>query len=76
MDDNKRTDTARRTDDSELIEGMEPAPDQGGRSGGDLQTDIGTKADLEHRVYDKPGVTRVHKENEREEANDPRKNQR
>lgn len=76
MDDNKRTDTARRTDDHELIDSMEDAPSQGGRSGGNLQTDIGTRADEEHQVEGKPGVTRVRASDKPEEANLPRFNQR
>lgn len=48
---NSRTDTARENDDSETIEGFEPTPAQGGRSGGVLQEDVATKAELD-RVRD------------------------
>lgn len=49
--DNRRTDTARANDDRELIEGAEPTPSQGGTSGGGLQEDIATQAELD-RVRD------------------------
>lgn len=47
----QRTETARGHDDSEMIDSVEPAPSQGGRSGGNLQTDVATEASLE-RVRD------------------------
>jgi hypothetical protein len=49
--DNRRTDTARDNDDSDIIESLEPTPSQGGSSGGNLQEDIATQAELE-RVRD------------------------
>lgn len=51
--DNRRTDTARDNDDSDLIDrdSAEPTPHQGGSSGGNLQEDIATQAELE-RVRD------------------------
>jgi hypothetical protein len=49
--DNRRTETARENDDSDMIDAIEPTPHQEGRSGGNLQTDIGTDASLE-RVRD------------------------
>ena len=45
--DNRRTDTARENDDSDLIDRAEPTPSQGGSSGGNLQEDIATQAELE-----------------------------
>jgi hypothetical protein len=48
---NRRTDTAREHDDSETIEQLEPNPAEGGSSGGVLQEDVATKAELE-RVRD------------------------
>jgi hypothetical protein len=45
--DNRRSDTANKNDDSDVIERFEPAPTQGGRSGGVLQEDVATKAELE-----------------------------
>jgi len=47
----RRTDTAREHDDSEMIDTIEPTPSQGGRSGGTLQADVATQAALE-RVDD------------------------
>lgn len=71
----QRADTARRHDDSELIETMEDAPSHGGRSGGNLQRNIATQAEEEHAVEGKTGVTRVRAEDKPEEANLPRYNQ-
>lgn len=51
--DNNRTETAREHDDSDIIDraSAEPTPDQQGRAGGNLQTDVATQASLE-RVRD------------------------
>jgi hypothetical protein len=51
--DNRRTDTARDTDDSEIIDrdSAEFEPRQGGSSGGNLQEDVATQAELD-RVRD------------------------
>lgn len=53
MDDRSKTraDTARAHDDHEMIDDIEPAPSEQGRSGGNLQRDVATKASLE-RVSD------------------------
>ena len=53
---NRRTETARETDDSEIIDrdSEEFEPRQSGSSGGNLQEDIATQAELE-RVRD-PGA--------------------
>jgi hypothetical protein len=53
MDDRSatRAETSRENDDSDIIDAAEPAPDQGGSSGGNLQRDIATEAALE-RVRD------------------------
>lgn len=59
-----RTDSARRHDDSELIDNIEATPSQGGRAGGTLQRDIATQAEEERFVDGKTGVTRVRKEDE------------
>ena len=50
---NRRTETAHENDDSDLIErdSSEFEPSQGGSSGGNLQEDIATQAELE-RVRD------------------------
>lgn len=74
--DDRRTDTARRHDDSDIIDSMQDAPAQGGREGGNLQRDIGTRAEEEHRVDGKPGVTRVRGSDKPDEADLPRYNQR
>lgn len=58
-----RSETAREHDDSELIDSVEPAPRQSGSSGGNLQEDIATKAELE-RVRDpeaREGVSKQEK---------------
>ena len=73
---NKRTETARANDDSDLIEEMEGAPSFGGASGGNLQRDIGARAEAEHEVGDGDGVTRVRDSDKGEEANLPRFNER
>ena len=69
-----RAETARQTDDSELIEGMEDAPAAGGRSGGNLQRDVGTRDELAQRVGE-GGVTRVRDSDKGEEADLPRFNE-
>ena len=48
---NPRTVSARANDDSDIIDRIEPATSQGGSSGGNLQEDIATQAELE-RVRD------------------------
>ena len=62
-DENRRTETARRHDDKPLTEG--PAtPDEQGRAGGELQTDVATQAS-EERVRDpeaQEGVTKEDKQ--------------
>ncbi len=69
-----RAETARRADDSDLIEDMEGAPAQGGRAGANLQRDVGTRDELEQRVGE-GGVTRVRDSDKSEEADLPRFNQ-
>ena len=76
MDDSKRTHTARTHDDRELIEGIEEAPSQSGVSGGNLQRDIANRAEEEHDVEGKAGVTRVHKSDEMKEAERSRQSDR
>lgn len=63
MDDRSasRAQTARENDDSDITESAEPAPSQGGRFGGNLQTDIGTQASLE-RVRDPEAHLGIDKE--------------
>ena len=71
---NDRAETARRTDDSELIEGMEDAPNHGDRSGHQSARDIGTRDELKQRVGE-GGVTRVRGSDKKEDADLPRFNQ-
>jgi hypothetical protein len=61
--DNRRTETARENDDSDLIDRAEPAPSQGGTSGGSLQEDIATQAELE-RVRDPEAMEGVDKQDD------------
>lgn len=59
--DNKRSESARAHDDSDLIDSMEKGPSQSGVSGGNLQRDIASQAEEEHDARGKPGITRVRK---------------
>lgn len=61
--DNRRTKTAREHDDSDIIDRAEAAPSQGGSSGGNLQEDIATQAELE-RVRDPEAREGVDKQDE------------
>ena len=63
MDDRSkvRSETAREHDDGPLIDSVEQTPSQEGRSGGNLQTDVGTQASLE-RVRDPDAREGVDKE--------------
>jgi hypothetical protein len=68
--DNRRTDTARDTDDSDIVDSVEPTPSQGGSSGGNLQEDIATQAELE-RVRDpeaREGIDKQDKIDHQEES--------
>lgn len=57
---------SKKEDDNEVL-GAEGEISQGGRSGGRLPRDIGTKDELK-RAYERPaGKTRVQKEDERED---------
>ena len=72
---NPRTETARETDDKDLIETMEDAPAFSGASGGGLQRDIGSRAEMQHEDVGEPGVTRV-QDKEKRDADLPRFNER
>jgi hypothetical protein len=61
--DNPRTQSARDNDDSELIDSVEPTPPQGGSSGGNLQEDVATQAELE-RVRDPQAMEGVDKQDD------------
>jgi len=75
-DGNKRADSARAHDDHEMIDAMESGPSQSGASGGNLQRRVSARAEEEHEVEGKPGVTRVHASDKKREANVPRFNER
>jgi hypothetical protein len=70
-----RAETARQTDDSELIEGMEGAPSHGNRSGHAIGHEIGSRDELKQEVGE-GSVTRVRDSDKGEEANLPRFNER
>lgn len=69
-----RAETARQTDDSELIESMEGAPSHGSRSGHQINQDIATQDELKQEVGD-GSVTRVRDSDKGEQANLPRFNE-
>lgn len=71
MEENKRAETARRHDDSDIIDRMEDAPSHGGVSGGNLQRDIASQAEEEHLVDGKTGVTRVRAEDKPDDGDVP-----
>jgi hypothetical protein len=71
-----RAETARRTDDSEIIDKMEDAPAFGSASGGNLQRDIGSRDEVKDQVGDGDGVTRVRDSDKPEQANLPRFNEK
>jgi undecaprenyl-diphosphatase len=74
---NRRTETARQNDDSDLIENLEEAPSFGSASGGQLQRDIGSRAELEREDVGEAGVTRVRDSDKNDgDANLPRFNQK
>ena len=70
-----RAETARRTDDSEIIDAMEDAPSFGSAAGGNLQRDIGTRDEVKTEVGENDGITRVRDSDKPEQANLPRFNQ-
>lgn len=61
--DNRRTDTARENDDSDIIDrdSTDFEPSQGGSSGGNLQEDVATQAELE-RIRDPEAMEGVDKQ--------------
>jgi len=70
-----RAETARRTDDSDLIENSEDGPAFALSSGGNLQRDIGARDELDREVGDGEGVTRVRDSDKPEQADLPRFNE-
>jgi len=69
--DNKRADSARDHDDSDVIDSMESGPSHSGASGGNLQRDVASQAEEEHEVGDKTGVTRVTGEDKPGDGDEP-----
>jgi hypothetical protein len=72
--DNKRTETARDHDDSDLIDSMEGAPSHGNRAGHGIGHDIGSRDELKQEVGE-GSVTRVRDSDKGEEADLPRFNE-
>lgn len=60
---NRRTETARENDDSELVENAERAPSHQGSFGGNLQRDVATQSS-EERVRDPEAMEGVTKEDD------------
>jgi hypothetical protein len=69
----ERAETARRHDDSDLIENMEGAPSHGNRSGHQINNDIASRDELKQEVGD-GSTTRV-RDSDKQDANLPRFNQ-
>ena len=69
----ERAETARRHDDSDVIDAMEDGPAFGGSHGGNLQRDIGSRDELNEEVGEGDG-TRVRDSDKPEQANLPRFN--
>ena len=59
----RRAETAKRNDDSEMLENADRAPSQGGRAGGNLQSDVATQSE-EERVQDPEAMEGVTKEDD------------
>jgi hypothetical protein len=70
----ERAETAKRHDDSELIDSMEDAPSQSTSQGHNISRDIGTRDEIKQEVGD-GSVTRVRDSDKPEQANLPRFNQ-
>ena len=71
-----RAGTARRNDDSTLIDAAEDAPAFGGSAGGNLQRDIGSRDEVNEEAGDGESITRVRDSDKPEQADLPRYNQR
>lgn len=69
----ERAETARRHDDSDLIESMEDAPSHGNRAGHRVGREIGSRDELKQDVGD-GSVMRVRDSDKPEQANLPRFN--
>ena len=71
---NERAETAKRHDDSDLIDSMEGAPSHGNRAGHRIGHEIGSRDELKQEVGE-GSVTRVRDSDKPEGANLPRFNQ-
>ena len=69
-----RAESAKRHDDSDIIDAAEGAPSQAGAFGHNLNRDIGTRDELKQEVGD-GSVTRVRDSDKPEDANLPRFNE-
>jgi hypothetical protein len=70
----QRADEARRTDDSDIIETMEDAPAQGGRSGHNIAHDVATRDELKQNVGE-GSATQVRASDKKNDADLPRFNE-
>lgn len=59
----RRAETAKQNDDSELLQDSGSAPSQGGRAGGNLQADVATQSE-EERIRDAGAHEGVTKEDD------------
>lgn len=71
---NDRAETARRHDDSDLIEDMEGAPSHGNRAGHGIGHEIASRDELKQEVGE-GSVTRVRDSDKPEQADLPRFNE-
>ena len=71
---NERAETAKRHDDSDLIENMEGAPSHGNRAGHQIGHEIASRDELKQEVGE-GSVTRVRDSDKPEQANLPRFNE-
>ena len=76
MSENPRTETARRNDDSHLIDDRENAPAFSTTSGGNLQRDIASRDEMQHGETGEPGISRVRDMDKPAGANLPRCNEK
>jgi len=74
MTEHPRTDSARRHDDSDIIDAAEDAPSHSGASGHNISRDIASRDELKQEVGE-GGVTRVRDSDKPEEADLPRFNE-
>jgi len=61
MTENRRTDSARDHDDSDLLENASDAPSHGNASGGRIARDVGSQDELKRSTGEAAGLTRVSK---------------